>query len=153
MLTAKKQFFLIGINQYDGFTSEGILFYDFDDGTPERDASAAVFGPSFADLGLGAGESATAPGDSGGPHFVEDPFAPGLFRIAGITSFGASIAATDVDDVTNSTYGELMGDADITAFSDWIYVTVPEIPPLAMLLLAGLAYGGVVLMRKHGKND
>ena len=97
-----------GQNIYDDFSldgggNSGIVEFDFDNGSQPNNA---FFG---SDTGIGFEEINSAPGDSGGPSFID-----GL--IAGVTSFGRG-SITDVDFPTiNSTFGEISGDARVSAY-------------------------------------
>ncbi|NJL01582.1 MAG: S1 family peptidase [Spirulinaceae cyanobacterium RM2_2_10] len=102
-----------GQNRYDAlgnrFTSRAgdrLLIYDFDSGLAANDRLGS-------DLGLGAAEVMAAPGDSGGPSFID-----GL--LAGITSWRSGGSFYDVDSQTNSSFGELGGDTRVSAHTDWI---------------------------------
>lgn len=124
-----------GNNTYDAITSNARILFDFDDGTTAHD----FFGqndPQFADLGIGDLEASSAPGDSGGPTFVDDPDDPGNFVIAGVTSFGTRSDLSDIDSVINSSFGELAVDANVTELAEWIRANVPE--PSASPLILGL---------------
>ncbi|MBN1394651.1 MAG: trypsin-like serine protease, partial [Pirellulales bacterium] len=114
-----------GFNQFDaegslvGY-SDSMLVLDYDNGTASQDALGVLYG--IHDTGLGAAEVASAHGDSGGPWLVnynlEDPVNfPG--QIAAIVSFGYSVS-TDIDDVTNSTYGELDVATRVSSYVGWI---------------------------------
>lgn len=90
------------------------LAYDFDNGKPENDALGVLFGKP--DTGLGIKEVGGALGDSGGPTFIDG-------AIAGINSyrFGKDFGIiTDVDDETNSSFGEFFADTRVSAYADWI---------------------------------
>ena len=64
----------------EDFLPNGLqLVFDFDDGFLNHDASGVWLG--IIDLGLGTNEVSTAPGDSGGPSFIDG-------KIAAVTSFG-----------------------------------------------------------------
>lgn len=117
----------VGSNIYEYFgsdiffdSSEGVVLYDFDDGTAAHD----VFGRNGGNLQRGvAGESAASPGDSGGPEFIGG-------KIASVTSFGITggifdgycgadstdpynrsggTARTALSNCTNSSVGEIGG--------------------------------------------
>ena len=97
------------------------LFYDFDNGTTERDA----FGPNSGlaqqdqvnDTGLGNNEVNTATGDSGGPAFIGD-------KIAGVTSYGIT-SSVDTDNPTvNSSFGEYSSDTRVSFYANWINQTL-----------------------------
>ncbi len=110
-----------GENRYDVLGTQffgmapDILIYDFDDGTPEHDALGQLIGVN--DLGLGEREASGAPGDSGGPIFVNG-------KIAGVTSFGMSfgppIDVTNGAIEPNSSFGELGGDTRVSFYANWI---------------------------------
>ncbi len=101
-----------GQNRYDAtgdffsWGSDRLLLYDFDSGRPEND----FFG---GDLGLGALEVMAAPGDSGGPSFING-------RLAGVTSWRLGNLPTDIDRVTNSSFGEVGGDVRVSSHLSWI---------------------------------
>lgn len=85
------------------------LLYDFDNGNPNQNL--------IGTLGLGRNEVNTARGDSGGPAFIGD-------RIAGVTSYGLGNPGlrqpTDIDDETNSTFGELTGDTRVSTYAGFV---------------------------------
>ncbi|HYD70463.1 Calx-beta domain-containing protein [Azospirillum sp.] len=99
---------------------------DFDDGTSAHDAGGSLL--SLPDLGLGAGEGLTSPGDSGGPAFIDG-------RIAGIASYTFRLArdgvSSDVDATGNSSFGELASFQRVSAFAPWIDATIQESLPQA----------------------
>lgn len=104
------------------FVAGGVLQFDFDNGLAANDAFGFFFG--LSDLGLGSDEVNSAPGDSGGPTFID-----GL--IAGVTSYGVSLqfsngSTADVDQPasTNSSFGEFSGDTRVSHYADWIYDTI-----------------------------
>ncbi|HEY4545994.1 MAG TPA: trypsin-like serine protease [Pedomonas sp.] len=145
----------IGKNLYEtdlltvfGVGLEGAhLLYDFDDGTPERNALAWWMSPAyelspgllyvdvdptlFPDLGLGLDEVLIDGGDSGGGAFID-----GL--LAGIHSFGVTLSSIYCDGIYNgpsnpeilnpvdvtcggdSSFGEIAGDTSVAFFYDWI---------------------------------
>jgi len=108
--------------------------FDFDDGTTARDTIGNLTSLP-PDLGLGTAEALIAPGDSGGPSFLD-----GL--IVGVHSFVGTFGAPyDLDSGLNGTFGELGGDTRVAAYSGWIngmLSPVPE-PQLPVLFAAGLA--------------
>ena len=115
-----------GWNKYDasagpaGASKHSMLFYDFDNGKAEN----SFFGSHF---GLGVFEVNAAPGDSGGPTFIDG-------QIAGVTSGGigysdenenkqrdaGDLVRTDVNNETDSSFGEISIDTRVSAFADWI---------------------------------
>ncbi|AFZ43061.1 peptidase S1 and S6 chymotrypsin/Hap [Halothece sp. PCC 7418] len=143
-----------GQNVYEAFLNDsdenpGILLFDFDDGTDIRN-NDDFFGNSG--LGVGVAEINSAPGDSGGPTFVD-----GL--IAGITSFGSRFhSPPDIDETVNSTFGEISGDARVSQYSDFILSFDDPTPvpfginqSLGILFLGGMLAGRQ--LRKHYKKQ
>ena len=114
-----------GTNRYDATggilldafgleVSDGILMYDFDNGLAANDAFGIAYG--INDLGYGNFEVGSGQGDSGGPTFIDG-------KIAGVTSFGMlNIIApgTDVTGGLDFSFGELRGDARVSAYAEWI---------------------------------
>ncbi len=88
-----------------------MLAYDFDNGRPWNDAIGVLFG--IRDLGLGTKEAFAAPGDSGGPSFLNG-------QIAGVTSFIMSVWLVDVRFGVNSSFGEIGFDTRVSHFTSWI---------------------------------
>lgn len=91
------------------------LLADFDNGSSARDALGYLMNrPS---LGLGQSEGLISRGDSGGPAFING-------QIAGIASYTASLgwAGTypDIDDVVNSSFGEIGAWQRISHYQQWI---------------------------------
>lgn len=89
------------------------LYADFDSGLAANDLTPLVTGS--ADLGFGDEEVCLAPGDSGGPAFIDG--GDGVFRIAGIN--GARLHALDfpsfdVSPGMNSSWGEFMSWARVS---------------------------------------
>lgn len=140
-----------GQNVYETVFSDsggnpGILAFDFDDGTDLRNHEE--FFPSGT--GVGVAEINSAPGDSGGPTFVD-----GL--IAGITSFGSRFdSPPDIDDNINSTFGEISGDARVSQYSDFILSFDDPTPvpfgvnkSLGVFLVGGMFLGRQYLKHKN----
>ncbi len=97
----------------------GQLLFDFDSGRPEHDMLGRHF-PKLKDLGLGAMESSTGSGDSGGPSFIAG-------KIAGISSWGFSDRGfftrniADIDEIDdNGSFGEVFGDTRVSFYAKWI---------------------------------
>jgi len=105
-----------GQNTYDAFYGDSrLLAYDFDNGTPARDAIGnSPLGRVH--LGSGSYEIMAAPGDSGGPNFIT---VGGNQLIAGVTKGGVT-TQWDIDSITNSTFGEYGFDVNVSYYADWI---------------------------------
>lgn len=127
-----------GENRYDTYWDmPGSPYaYDFDDGSPDRDAIGALAG--IYNTGTGTQEVMIAPGDSGGPSFYDG-------KIIGVHSFGSTFGTPlDIDNVLNASFGEMGGDTRVAAYADWIDQTVP-LP--GTLLLLGPVLAGLILWR------
>ena len=122
------------------------LAYDFDDGNSAHDAFGffdSALGTSGLDgLGLGSDEVMSAPGDSGGPTFIDN-------LVAGITSYGLRLnlvgnQSSDVDASLNSSFGEFAVDTRVSYFADWITNNLSQ-PMLEMVIgdLNGDGFVGV----------
>ena len=120
--------------------SNKVLVYDYDDGSALRDL---MFRFGFTNRGLGSQEIMAAPGDSGGPSFING-------QIAGIASFRYTYGSGfgDVNSVADSTFGEMGGDTRVASFNSWILSSIPE-PASGWLYLAGLLVIGFVARRKR----
>lgn len=138
----------------DPTVNDNILMYDFDNGKAGSDAFDYYFGKS--DLGLGDFEVGSAPGDSGGPTFLDG-------KIAGVSSFGltfrdlqdangnytlCSAVNPDVLCGINSTFGEFAGDTRVSGYNQWIMSSIPEPETYAMMLM-GLGVVGFVARRRR----
>ena len=128
------------------------LIHDFDSGTAANDAAPWWYSPAFLcptslengvgnagkcnvargqggqyrDKGFGEFEVGIAPGDSGGPGFIDG-------KIAGVHSFGFTYfcgfytaSAPDATCGLDSSYGEMAGDARVSANADWIDAQVAD---------------------------
>lgn len=140
-------------------TSTNILMFDFDSGLPANDALSYV---GFPDLGLGLNEVHIAPGDSGGPSFLN-----GL--IAGVHSFGAGFASCPPDLVTpgnafgglgcklDFSFGELGGDTRISAFQNFIDGAmqggIGDAPEPGTFALTGAGLAAVALWLRRRKSQ
>lgn len=85
------------------------LAYDFDNGLTVNDAFAIRGKPN---IGEGEFEGFVQAQDIGGGSLIDN-------KIAGITNWYET-SAYDVDEVTNSTYGEVASDTRVAFFADWI---------------------------------
>jgi len=134
-----------GFNQFDGtmasigFGIPNLLLADFDDGTAAHDGFGLFFGKPG--LGLGLNEVETAPGDSGGPAFING-------QVAGITSVGIRFSAgpisSDIDGTINGSFGEFDGFTRVSSYAGWIngpheFTLVPE-PGTWLVSLASLGF-------------
>jgi len=100
---------------------ETILVADFDNGFSSQDALGLFAGSE--DLGVGVNEGMIAPGDSGGPAFIDG-------NLAGIASYTATLhtstASPDIDDESNSSFGEIGFWQRISSFQQWIDQTIRQ---------------------------
>jgi hypothetical protein len=130
---------------YDGIPGNPYIF-DFDDGTPQRDTLGDI--ADVHNLGTGNTEAMLASGDSGGPSFIQ---IAGTWELAGIHSFIASPGLPlDVDNVRDSSFGELSGDTRLAFYAQWIdsVTGVPE-PGSWALIVAGLIGIGTATRRSR----
>lgn len=119
-----------------------ILLSDFD--SPDGNTnSLGAFGSSATPLDL---EGLVAPGDSGGPVFIQ---IGSTWYIAGVHSFITDPGPPIGNGNPDARYGDLMGSTRVSSYAAWINATVPE--PTS---IAALAIGLLGLLRrrsKHGK--
>lgn len=91
------------------------LIADFDDGSTARDALGRLL--YLPGLGLGNTEGLIAPGDSGGPAFIQG-------KIAGIASYTTSLSNAmvkpDIDTVVNSSFGEIAAWQRVSSYQQWV---------------------------------
>lgn len=96
-------------------TAGSQLVADFDNGTATQDALGRIL--QVGSTGLGIAEGLIAPGDSGGPAFLNR-------LVAGIASYTTSLSSggtpPDVDNVTNSSYGEIAAWQRVSFYQRWI---------------------------------
>lgn len=102
------------------------LVADFDNGTASQDALGQLLG--LKGTGLGQNEGLIAPGDSGGPAFING-------QVAGIASYIASLengsSHPDIDNVTNSSFGEIGAWQRVSYYQQWIDQSVRDHYPNA----------------------
>lgn len=101
------------------------LIADFDDGSLAHDALGRLLG--IHDTGLGDAEGAIAPGDSGGPAFIDG-------KVAGVASYTASLGGglgPDVDGQANSSFGEIAAWQRVSHYQSWIDQRLREAYPQA----------------------
>ena len=91
------------------------LMADFDNGTTAHDALGLLL--NLPGLGLGSTEGLIAPGDSGGPAFING-------QVAGIASYTASLSRgavnPDVDADLNSSFGEVAAWQRVSNYQQWL---------------------------------
>jgi hypothetical protein len=91
------------------------LIADFDNGTSTNDALGRLINRS--DLGQDLNEGMIAPGDSGGPAFIQN-------KIAGVASYTTSLSSgsisPDIDTTSNSSFGEIAAWQRVSAYQQWI---------------------------------
>ena len=106
------------------------LVADFDNGTFSQDALGRL--ANCIDPGEGQSEGLIAPGDSGGPAFIDG-------QVAGIASYTASLSQggihPDIDGETNSSFGEIAAWQRVSHYQQWIdqslraqYINAPTQP-------------------------
>ena len=140
-----------GTNEYDTVWSASDVIgapfaFDFDNGTTAQDTIGNVI-PQLADLGSGVTEVLIAPGDSGGPSFVNG-------RIIGVHSFGGTFGAPfDINSLLDASFGELGGDVRIALYANWFdsVIAVPE-PESYALMLVGLGVVAAVSARRRRRS-
>ncbi len=123
---------------------------DFDSGNLLNDASgliADLFELDAFDLGLGELEAGVAPGDSGGPNFIND-------LISGVNSYGLGFGSRlgDTDGTLNSSFGELSGYVPTFIHSDFIRSNLVSVSTPNIFALLSLGLLGLFLPSKRRKN-
>jgi hypothetical protein len=135
-----------------GGTADSAYSYlaDFDNGLAENDSACSVAmavalpAGTYCNLGLGAREVGIAPGDSGGPGFIDG-------RLASVNSYGLSFGGDfgDVDLFLNSSWGEFSGFVPVYLHADWIrsvQAAIPE-PGSWAMMIAGFGLVGAAARR------
>jgi hypothetical protein len=146
---------VLGKNTYDALTerindsfgshveADSQLLYDYDDGTSQHDALGLLF--NLPNLGLGSEETMSQNGLSGGGTFIDG-------KIAGIGSFIFRSDSSDVNNVIDSSIGEMGSDTRISTHADWIdFITqgnlIYTVPTLASEVMKNIPepnFGSVV---------
>lgn len=136
---------VISLNGTQG--SGGLLVYDFDNGLAARNSLAVAaaynaFGLAVAGSGSIAGsgssiiptgvEGTSAPGDSGGPAFVDFGNGP---ELVGIVSWGVN--PTEPGNLYASGYGDAGYLMRVSALNGWITRVIPE-PGTFVMAVAGM---------------
>jgi hypothetical protein len=109
--------------------------------------------PGDANNGLGSGSSPTpldlegivAPGDSGGPVFIEEG---GIWYIAGVHSFISDPGPPAGNGQNDARYGDIMGSTRVSSYAGWINSVVPE--PASMTALA-IGLIGLLARRRRSR--
>ncbi len=140
--TGENQFDATGI--FSWVTRDTYLAYDFDDGTTAHDAFGQLYG--INDLGLGVDEVNGAPGDSGGPLFING-------KIAGISSFSyTTFSSVDATLGRDCSYGEFSGATRVSLFADWID-TITQFSGSEFLVNANTVSGQTVVTNNVSGNQ
>ncbi|MCO4098555.1 MAG: trypsin-like serine protease [Gemmatimonas sp.] len=148
-------------NLFSGGSNQGILVYDFDNGSYNRNRLCSVFGlpdgsaNPLCETGYGLDEVGVGRGDSGGPGFVFNVL-NGKWEIAGVASWGTGgfAANTETGACPNSglsCFGAFGGHTAVgrdVAFNFITAQTVPE-PGTWALMVVGLAGISVVTRRRN----
>ncbi len=112
---------ILGSNMAWTPQNNAILVADFDDGTSEHDALGMLMNDN--NLGYGHYEGMIAPGDSGGPAFIDG-------KVAGVASYVASLhtydANPDINTTTDSSFGEVGFWHRVSYYQQWIDQTLRE---------------------------
>ncbi|MEY4592547.1 MAG: hypothetical protein RIR18_1442 [Pseudomonadota bacterium] len=121
-------------------TSDSQLIADFDDGTSPHDALGLLM--DKPGLGLGQSEGLIAPGDSGGPAFING-------QIAGVASYTTHLTSDgttpDIDNISNSSFGEVAAWQRVSYYQQWIdeslRAALPSAPAQAANVVKAVAEG------------
>lgn len=136
----------------------GILVADFDNGLAAQDALGQFI--AAWNSGAGSAEGLIAPGDSGGPAFIDG-------QLAGVASYVARLEkgaiSPDVDQLRNSSFGEIGFWQRISQTQQWIdqairaqYADAPQTPQQVQTQVAEGDSGTTLvyfLVQFHGVRD
>lgn len=100
---------------------QNTLFADFDSGLAANDLFGLFLG--ITNVGLGSSEGMIASGDSGGPSFIDGLLAGVATSVSGLSS---ATIDPDVDDLQNSSFGELGAWQRVSSFQRWIDQSLRE---------------------------
>ena len=118
-----------------------ILLSDFDSpGEANNGLADAGSDPTPLDL-----EGIGAPGDSGGPVFIEEG---GVWYIAGVHSFIGDPGPPAGNGQADARYGDILGSTRVSSYAGWINSVVPE--PASMTALA-LGLIGLLARRRRSR--
>nr|WP_320115711.1 trypsin-like serine protease [uncultured Desulfuromonas sp.] len=137
---------------------DSLLLADFDSGSVTNDIIGHMTG--LSDLGTGIYEGLIAPGDSGGPAFIDG-------RIAGVSNYTVrlegSYESADVDNELNSSFGEMAFWFRVSSEQQWIDQTVrasyPDAPQSPEEVIKQVEEGNdgtclfYFLVQFHGERD
>ena len=122
----------VGENQYDPYAGTDDLMFDFDDGPTAQ-----------------ADEAFIAPGDAGGPSFIDG-------KIAGVHSYAERIvypngSSPDIDNVLDSSFGEVAADSSVTYNLAFIQSAMLLAPEPGLMILVGVALVAIALTGEKRK--
>jgi hypothetical protein len=131
---------------------DSIYLSDFDSGVAANDASCllgatyGLGGTKYCNLGLGIFEATPAPGDSGGPGFVNG-------QIASVTSFGLRPLSGDNNTTLNYSFGEFAGHVPVYIHADFIRSAMVPEPSTWTVLILGFGAAGALLRRQRRRSS